>query len=140
MENKWFKIFIVGLIALAILFGGYKYSQGDFGASFAGPGFNVIDPPTQTSTTTDSSDATKILSRNSSRIYGLVVNDSDTDLYIHFTNFADSNAASTTVIQNEGVRLSASGGNYEILPENMYIGDIWVASTTAAKKLLITER
>lgn len=106
--------------------------------AFAAAGFNVIDTTSSTVTTTKAVNATLVLPTNRSRIYGAIQNDSDTDVYIYLANFTDQSAASTTVIRNQGIRLPANGGFYEMLPENIYTGQVWVASTTVAGKSIMT--
>lgn len=81
----------------------------------------------------------KVLSLNYGRKYAAFVNDSDTVVYIYLGDFANSSTASTTVVANAGIRINANGGSYEILPENLYTGEVWMATTTAGKKLLVTE-
>lgn len=80
------------------------------------------------------------LARNNDRTYAAIVNDGTADIYIYLTNFASADAATSTVVANNGIRVNAGGGSYEILPENLYLGDIWVASTTAAQRVLVTEK
>lgn len=124
--------------------GGQELPSGEqaelLGGGSAVGGYNTLDQmTTRIATSTLTTEAQIILPRNVNRKYAAVINDSDTAVYIHLANFADNSAASTTVVRNRGIRLNASGGSYEILPENMYIGDIWVASTTVAKTLLVNE-
>ena len=133
---------LVLAIGIVALLGGYfvgfvTNKEPELGA-FVAPGFNSIDKTIFETTTTLSTNAQIVMVASSSRIYALVQNDSDTDVYIHLRNFASHNVASTTVIRGQGIRLTANGGAYEILPENLYSGDIWVASTTVAGKVLLT--
>lgn len=58
---------------------------------------------------------TTILAANASRKYAVIVNDSDTVIYLKL-------AASAAL--NSGIRLNASGGFYEITPLNRYVGII----------------
>lgn len=80
------------------------------------------------------------MTRHETRVYGLIQNDCTSDIYIYLTNFSSDVTASTTAVANNGIRLVAGGGSYEILPENLYVDDVWVATTTAACKILVTEK
>ena len=86
---------------------------------------------TQTATST-SAEAITVLEENYGRTYALIVNDSDTVMYLNFG--AKANAA-----LNAGIRLNANGGSYEITPENLYVGQISATTTAASKVLLVTE-
>jgi hypothetical protein len=71
-----------------------------------------------------------ILGSNPQRYYVLIVNDSDSTAYISLGKPA---------VANEGIRLNASGGSFEINLTNPYYGEIYAVSTGASKKLMITE-
>lgn len=71
-----------------------------------------------------------IISANSQRKYAAIVNDSDTVIYISF--------GSTAVI-NQGIRLNASGGAYEITSNNLYTGDISAICSGSNKNITIIE-
>lgn len=75
---------------------------------------------------------TKALSANDKRKSAVFINDSDEVIYLAF----GVNAA-----LNTGIRLNASGGNYEMsqLIGNLYQGQINCISTSGSKKLLVTE-
>jgi hypothetical protein len=60
-------------------------------------------------------------------------------MYLYRGYFADYAAASTTLMYNKGIRLNANGGSYEINSDNLYTGQIWLATTTANKILTISE-
>lgn len=81
----------------------------------------------------------KILSRNYNRLYAMIQNDSNVPLYIYLGNFTSSSTASTTVLTGTGIRLNTAG-SYEIKSDNMWIGDVWLASTTGANNVLVNER
>lgn len=74
---------------------------------------------------------TRVLSSTPSRTYALFVNDSANAIYLNLSSDG-------TVADDYTVRLNANGGSYEILPENMYSGDVF-ASSSAASNLSITE-
>ena len=143
MKQRWTVAAVAsGTILLAILL--YIFSPSNktppLGAGSQGT-VNVVDKIIRGTTTTLDTNSQIVIPASSTRIYALIINDSDTDIYLHFQNFTDHVAASTTVIRNRGIRLNANGGSYEILPENMYVGDVWVASTTASgKRILTSER
>lgn len=139
--NKY-SITAIVISIVAILFAGYAISlrQNPPQGAFAAPGFNIFARPTHTATSTHTTMPVLLMSTNTSRVYGLIENDSDTVMYLYFGGFQDPVSASTTVNPNEGVRVNANGGSYEILPENMYYGPIWATSTAASKNILITEK
>ena len=58
---------------------------------------------------------TEILAANSRRLYALIVNDSDTDIYLSLSEAA---------VANKGLRLNAYGGAYEINYTNPFRGQI----------------
>lgn len=73
------------------------------------------------------------LASNANRLYALVVNDSDTTIYIKLG--ADA-------VANQGIRLNAYGGAYEMSKKlgNLYTGAInCIHASTGNKVLLVTE-
>jgi len=60
--------------------------------------------------------STTILSANANRKYALIVNDSDTTIYL---------ALGAAAAVNSGIRLNANGGAYEINWTNLYKGAIY---------------
>ena len=90
------------------------------------PNLTLTHTTIQVSTT-----STSILPANSNRKYLLIVNNSDTDMYLSF---------GTDAVLNEGIPVNSSNGNYELQP--------WFISTQAIncihnsvglKNLLVTE-
>jgi len=71
-----------------------------------------------------------ILGRNTYRRHALLVNDSDAVIYLNL---------GSTAVANEGIRVNASGGSYEINLDNAYFGEVHAVATGAAKKLMVTE-
>jgi hypothetical protein len=71
------------------------------------------------------------LAVNTSRKYALFINDSDTAQYLKF---------GTDAVLNEGIRLNANGGSYEMSAAqgNLYTGAVNVIAATAGT-LLVTE-
>lgn len=76
--------------------------------------------------------STLALAANANRRYALFVNDSDSIMYINL-----GNAAAT----NEGIRLNANGGSFEMGLEfgNLQIGAVYAISDGAGHILLVTE-
>lgn len=72
----------------------------------------------------------EILPVNPDRHYVLMVNDSDSVFYL---------ALGTPAVANQGIRLNANGGSYEINSTNLFKGQINGISTAATKKLMVTE-
>ena len=72
------------------------------------------------------------LAANANRKYMLIVNDSDTVIYI---------SIGTATALNSGIRLNANGGSYEISARygNLDTRVINCISSVASKKLLVTE-
>ena len=73
------------------------------------------------------------LAANANRLYALLINDSDTVIYIKL---------GATAVANQGIRLSAGGGSYEMSKKlgNLYTGVInAIHGGTGDKTLLVTE-
>ena len=64
------------------------------------------------------------------RKYALFVNDSTNDIYLNLGG---------TAVANTGIRLNSGGGSLEMMPENLFYGDVNFISTAAADRLLVTE-
>lgn len=134
---------VAGLAIIAsLVMGLQKLKVEEYAGAYTPPSGNTIDLMDELSTTTKTTMPVLALARNTSRLYAAFVNDSDTVMYLYFatTTFSNPSAASTTVGINKGIRLNANGGSYEILPENLFIGEVWVTSTASGKKLLITSQ
>lgn len=80
---------------------------------------------------TAATSSTSILAKNASRTYARITN---TD-----ANFVCLSLAAATAVDCEGIYLAASGGTYEITPDNLYIGEIRAISNTASSVLTVTE-
>lgn len=74
--------------------------------------------------------STRILEPNSFRHYVCIVNDSDTVQYI---------ALGQTAVANQGIRLNASGGSYEINLQNPFFGYVEAINSAGGKKLCVVE-
>jgi len=73
---------------------------------------------------------TAILAAEPSRMHVVIVNDSDEAVYLAFG--ADA-------VLNSGVRLNASGGSYEMNPDNLYAGAINGICTSGQKVVTVVE-
>lgn len=73
--------------------------------------------------------STTVLAANANRKFAVFVNDSDTTIYL---------SLSGTAVMNEGIRLNASGGSYEINLTNLYLGVITAICVAAGKNLTVT--
>ena len=85
-----------------------------------------------TSTVTVLTTSTAVLSANATRRYALIVNDSDTVIYLSLGG---------TAVANTGIRLNANGGSYEMSPGlgNVYQGAITAICSATPKTLLVME-
>lgn len=72
--------------------------------------------------------STIVLPANRDRSYALLVNDSDTIIYI---------MKAKTAALNRGIRLNAEGGSYEINATNPYKGEIAAIHGGAGNKVLL---
>jgi hypothetical protein len=84
------------------------------------------------SVVTVGSSSTTVLNANDNRTYALLINDSDETIYIKL---------GATAVANEGIRINANGGSYEISPANanLFTGYIRAICASGSKKLLVTE-
>lgn len=75
---------------------------------------------------------TPILPQNPGRLYALFVNDSDQVIYLKL---------GVDAVLNEGIRLNADGGSYEMSKglRNLYKGEINGICASGGKNLLVTE-
>jgi hypothetical protein len=76
--------------------------------------------------------STLALAANHERSYALFVNDSDTVIWLRLGEAA---------VANEGIRLNATGGNFEMSPQlgNLYGGVVNAISSGSSKNLLVLE-
>ena len=75
---------------------------------------------------------TVALAANANRLYALFVNDSDEAIYIKL---------GVAAVMNQGIRLNASGGSYEMSKQigNLYVGAVNGICTSGTKALLVVE-
>lgn len=92
---------------------------------------NTFNRASSTQVVVGTSDVT-VIATNSARTYALIVNDSDTTIYLSLSGGPASKSA--------GIRLNSNGGAYEIIPENNYVGAIHAITTASNKKLTVTEK
>lgn len=69
-----------------------------------------------------------VLSPNRNRAYALLINDSDTVIYL---------MKGKTAVANQGIRLNAEGGSYEINKTNLYKGEIAAIHGGIGNKVLL---
>jgi len=91
--------------------------------------FSGVSSATTTKVSVGATD-TQVLVANSARKFAVFVNDSDTVIYLDL---------SATAVINEGIRLNANGGSYEINLLNLYTGEVSAISSVATKNLCVTE-
>lgn len=88
-----------------------------------------VSSATPTKVSVDSSD-TQVIVANASRKFAQFVNDSDEVIYL---------ALSATAVMNEGIRLNANGGSFEINLMNLYTGEVSAICASGTKNLTVTE-
>lgn len=74
--------------------------------------------------------STAVLVANTTRKYAIFVNDSANVIYL---------SLSGTAVINEGIRLNASGGAFEVNSTNLYQGAISAIATGAGSNLTVCE-
>lgn len=74
--------------------------------------------------------STAVIPENPRRVSATFVNDSDETIYL---------SLSDTAVINEGIRINASGGSYEILGENLYKGPVSAICASGGKNLVVME-
>lgn len=106
--------------------------QDNFGATWTGEAVN-------SATTTQTALPVMILDYNQARESAVIINDSDTVIYLHLGYFENASNASSSVKINQGIRLNASGGSYEINKSNLYKNQVWATSTASSKNIIYSE-
>ena len=99
------------------------------------PGDSVAGSVVTTSTL-----PTRVLERNSGRRYAAITNDGTENVYLYLQNFSSAVAASSVVKRNQGIRLNANGGSYEIVNDNLMLVDVWVSTTSAKQTITYVEK
>lgn len=84
------------------------------------------------STASMSTTSGEVLAANAARRYALIVNDGAVDVYIKL---------GATAVANQGIRVSANGGSFEISPStgNLYLGAINGITGSGTATMLVTE-
>ena len=82
--------------------------------------------------------AVLVLASNNARAYALIMNDSDTAIYLGFGGTLGGTLPDvmTTLV---GVRLNASGGSFQIDWSNLWQGAIYALTSAASKNLQVVE-
>ena len=90
------------------------------------------------SVVTCGSPAVLVLASNNARAYALIMNDSDTVIYLGFRGTLGGTLPDvmTTLV---GVRLNASGGSFQIDWSNLWKGAIYALTSAASKNLQVVE-
>lgn len=93
-------------------------------------GGTTITTPTSSTANVSNVDSTP-LPANASRVYALIINNSDTAIFL---------ALGATAVVGQGILLNPGGGTYEISGNNLYKGAIHaITSVVGPKVLMITE-
>lgn len=134
---------IVGVVIVAcgLVFLRNNLKPQSFGV-YAGDSFNNLSSLSHTPTSTSAAGTlpVKVLSSNTNRVYAQIQNASATAAYLYFGSFDSALIASGSVSVTSGIYLAANGGSYEILPEKLYSGEVWVTSTLQSARILVSER
>lgn len=141
------KKLIIAIAIVALLVGGVigllgKKQEKTLGVG--SNGINVIDgnPTSAGSTTTPAGNSglpVQVLARNNSRQYAVICNDDSTNnVYLTMRDFTSPTAAGTNV--SGTIRINSGGGCYEILPENLFLGQVWATSTARSVKILFLDK
>lgn len=87
--------------------------------------------PTHTTASMSASSGT-VLAANTNRRYALIINDGTVDVYIKL---------GATAVANQGIRLNANGGFYELGPStgNLFHGAINGITASGTSTVLVTE-
>ena len=129
------KLISVALVIAAITFLGYRFTERPVWESnrSLGSSINFLEGNLTSGSATASTTRKLLLPANSGRQYAIFTNDgADSPVYLHLTS------ASTTVSTSTGIRLNVSGGSYEILPGNLYTGEVWIISNTSTPQRVLT--
>jgi len=74
--------------------------------------------------------STQVLAANPKRADAVLVNDSNKEIYL---------ARGNDAVMNEGIRLNAGGGSYEINRNNLFLGAINAIAEGGDKNLTVSE-
>ena len=76
--------------------------------------------------------ATKVLIANGGRMYAVLCNDSNEDMYVAYNT-------STGLAVNKGIRLNKNGGTIEIAGQEVFKGEVWVICASGNKNMSYLE-
>lgn len=151
---------IAAIVAIVVGFVGYNLLQHKpLGSAMYD--WNWIQGGTHYTTSTATVEPIRVLAADGNRQYAIFTNRSDTALYLYIstsslcstysTSTGNSSlfscntsstsgytnwlAASTTITSLNGIYLAANGGTYEMLPNKMPLGEVWVTSTASSKAI-----
>lgn len=128
------KSLIIGIIALILaifaLILTFNFAKDYVGGS---PDANRFDTITSGSATTSTTTIQQLLAKNASRSYAHITNQGTSTIFMMMSS------TSTGAVANAGIQLT-SGESYDINSENLYIGDIWLATSSVATKVLYIEQ
>lgn len=88
-----------------------------------------VESVTDTAVAVDTS-TTEVLAANPRRHEAVFVNDSNKPIYL---------ARGNDAVLNQGIRLNAAGGSYEINRDNLFLGAINAIAEGGAKNLTVSE-
>lgn len=128
----------IGYYAAPDILGGRSASYNPYGSDSQMDGNSTLS----SATTTLNTNAVKIIDSNEDRQYAKICNNSDIELFLGLENHDSVASATESVLINQGISIAANGTYndcFEINLNNLYTGDIWVASTTADKSIIFTE-
>ncbi len=135
--KNWF----ITLIILLVGGGGYVANDQLSGGGQESS-FNKIDAVIRFATNTDTVLPVKLLDLDSQRRYVHIKNEGAEDVYL-YTTTSDTTLLSAQVSfgKKDGILLkkeaSTTNSVFELKPENMIYGHIWVSSTTIAGKIIV---
>jgi hypothetical protein len=124
------KLTLVGLVAIL----GYLAATSATAPKLGGSEPIFLSGSATHSAVAASSSAVLVLSANPARQYAAIVNDGANPVYLWL------NATSSGVAAGKGIRLSASGGSFEITQEALWVGNIWAITSSGTSTLAVTEK
>jgi hypothetical protein len=89
---------------------------------------NRLKTPVSPGAVNVTTSSTQVLPSNASRSYAVLVNNSDEDMWL---------SLGTAAQENKGILLKASGGQYEINPSALWIGEINAIHGGTGNKVIV---
>jgi len=131
------------LLAVIIL---SLFVLGGCSSTLGGSTRNICSDSTVISTTTSATVNKKLLDVNTERCGAVIVNNSDTAMYLYMDYIGNQQDASTTCVsacsgtnRTTGFYLAANGGSFKIDSAFNYTNQVWLGTTTADKVISVTE-